>query len=78
MIEIPENTTMEQAEKIVMLSALKQHFGNRTYVARQLEIGVRTVQRKFKKWGISPRAFRPRGTPLLKGTPSHVGDAHAT
>lgn len=44
-------TKLEDIEKVVILATLKQQGFNRTHAARVLGIGIRTLQRKLKKYG---------------------------
>lgn len=47
-----QGRTMEEIEKTAILSALKATNGNRTKAAKDLGIGLRTLQRKLKDYGI--------------------------
>jgi DNA-binding NtrC family response regulator len=42
--------SMEEAEKMMIMSALRQHHGNRTNAAKQLGISRRTLHRKLKQY----------------------------
>jgi DNA-binding NtrC family response regulator len=44
--------TLQEIERSMILEALTRHRGNRTRTAAELGISVRTLQRKFKAWGI--------------------------
>jgi DNA-binding NtrC family response regulator len=44
-------TKLEEIERAVILETLKQQSYNRTHAARVLGIGIRTLQRKLKKYG---------------------------
>lgn len=44
--------TLAEIEQNVVLARLDYHKGNRTHTARSLKIGVRTLQRMLKDWGI--------------------------
>jgi DNA-binding NtrC family response regulator len=46
-------TKLDDIEKTVILETLKQQAYNRTHAARVLGIGIRTLQRKLKKYGAS-------------------------
>lgn len=46
-------TKLEEIERAVILKTLKQQDYNRTHAARVLGIGIRTLQRKLKKYGVS-------------------------
>lgn len=43
-------TPLAEVEKQMILSTLRQQKGNRTHTARILGIGLRTLQRKLKKY----------------------------
>lgn len=42
--------TLKDIEKTVILSMLARHDNNKTHTARTLGIGIRTLQRKIKKY----------------------------
>ncbi len=44
--------TLADIEKVVILETLRQRNYNRTHAARALGIGIRTLQRKLKQYGI--------------------------
>lgn len=44
--------TLEQVEKAHILMVLAVKNDNRTHTARALNIGIRTLQRKLKKYGV--------------------------
>ncbi len=46
-------TKLDDIERVVILETLKQNSYNRTHAARVLGIGIRTLQRKLKKYGAS-------------------------
>ena len=46
-------TKLREIERIVILETLKQKSFNRTHTARALGIGIRTLQRKLKRYGAS-------------------------
>jgi DNA-binding NtrC family response regulator len=48
--EVPENTTLAQAEEAVIRQILQRCGGNRTHAAHKLDISVRTLQRKLARW----------------------------
>jgi len=60
--EYPPGTTLEEMERDLILRTLEQTGGNRTHSAEILGIGVRTLQRKIKGYGlvIPSRRRRPR------------------
>ena len=56
--EIPDvafepGTPLHEIERAVILETLRQQSYNRTHAARVLGIGIRTLQRKLKKYGAS-------------------------
>jgi transcriptional regulator with PAS, ATPase and Fis domain len=63
-VEIPSDLTLEELEKAAILQSLERSNGNRTHAAQVLDISVRTLQRKLKRWGIatsdSGSAKKPR------------------
>jgi DNA-binding NtrC family response regulator len=64
--------TLEQAERNLIRSTLIRCSGNRTHTARALRIGVRTLQRKVKAYGIQVpfrRARRNTGRPKPSDAP---------
>lgn len=52
MIEIPFGTSMQQAEKIIILSTLELNKGNRTKTADQLKISIRSLRNKLWIYGV--------------------------
>jgi len=46
-------TKLDEVEKLVILETLKYKGFNRTHTARSLGIGIRTLQRKLKKYGVA-------------------------
>jgi len=44
-------TRLREIERTVILETLKQQGFNRTHAAKVLGIGIRTLQRKLKKYG---------------------------
>ena len=58
----PLGTTIEQMERELIHSTLEATGGNRTHTAQLLGIGVRTLQRKIRQFGIgiASRRRRPR------------------
>jgi DNA-binding NtrC family response regulator len=57
----PVGTTLETLERDLIRRTLQHHGGNRVRSARSLGIGVRTLQRKIRAYGMSLDA--PRGRP---------------
>ena len=60
--QYPPGTTLEEMERDLILRTLEQTGGNRTHSAEILGIGVRTLQRKIKAFGLTipSRRRRPR------------------
>jgi DNA-binding NtrC family response regulator len=52
--------TLEDAERDLIRGTLLRHAGNRTHAARTLRIGVRTLQRKIRRYGIAVPTGRGR------------------
>lgn len=46
-------TKLSEIERVVILETLKQKGFNRTHTAKALGIGIRTLQRKLKRYGAS-------------------------
>jgi len=67
----PAVRTLAETERDLLRRALRRCTGNRTHAARALGIGVRTLQRKVKTYGIdvARRAGRPRGSQRSTVTP---------
>lgn len=61
--------TLEEMERELIRRTLARHDGNRTHAARTLRIGVRTLQRKIRTYGIRI-PFRPgrRRSPRQRST----------
>ena len=55
--------SLQDVEKGYILRSLENEGYNRTRTAATLEIGIRTLQRKLKKWGLSDI-----GKPVQGGT----------
>jgi transcriptional regulator with PAS, ATPase and Fis domain len=49
-LEIPDNVTLAEVEETVIKQVLDRCDGNRTRAADQLEISVRTLQRRLARW----------------------------
>ena len=49
---LPASATMEQVERETIAQALRRNAGNRQAAARQLAIGVSTLYRKLKEYGL--------------------------
>lgn len=47
-----ETETMKSIEKAVILSRLNAKSWNRTHTAKSLNVGIRTLQRKMKKYNL--------------------------
>jgi|GEM_PF-2686313 DNA-binding NtrC family response regulator len=52
-VTFPPGTKLREIERIVILETLRQKNFNRTHTARALGIGIRTLQRKLKRYGAS-------------------------
>jgi len=52
-IPLPSSRTLEEIEREAIVSALLETDGNKTQAARMLGIGLRTLHRKVKEYGIS-------------------------
>ncbi len=52
-IFIPFNTSLREAEKIIILETLKKNDFNKKRTAEILGISVRKIELKFKEWGIT-------------------------
>jgi DNA-binding NtrC family response regulator len=51
-VGIPVGTSMQEAEMRMIKATLAHTGGNQTQAARILQIGLRTLQRKIKQYGI--------------------------
>jgi DNA-binding NtrC family response regulator len=49
-------TKLREIERVVILETLRSQKFNRTHAARVLGIGIRTLQRKLKRYGVSELA----------------------
>ena len=61
---------LKDIEKVVILETLKSQNFNRTHAARVLGIGIRTLQRKLKKYGvpnIGLKSSELESEPLVSG-----------
>jgi DNA-binding NtrC family response regulator len=60
--ELPGEATLAEMEREMIRNTLVRTGGNRTHTAELLGIGVRTLQRKIRSYGLSipPRRRRPR------------------
>lgn len=45
--------SLKEIEKITILDSLKYHNNNKTHTSKALKIGLRTLQRKLNKYGVS-------------------------
>jgi DNA-binding NtrC family response regulator len=64
---IPTGLTMDAMEKMAILNALEKAGGNRTHAAEQLNISVRTLQRKLQLYSLESQGASP---PPTSGEPS--------
>jgi DNA-binding NtrC family response regulator len=53
-------TKLEDVESLVIKAVLELKSGNRTHTAQALGIGIRTLQRKLKKLGLSDYLLKTR------------------
>jgi len=53
-------------ERQLIRRTLARHDGNRTHAARTLHIGVRTLQRKIRHYGIRVAAVRGRRPAVVR------------
>lgn len=51
--DLPSTVTLEEIEKAAVLQRLQKFHGNRTRAAQSLDISVRTLQRRLKRWGVA-------------------------
>lgn len=58
MIAIPDDATMEEAQRLVLVAALERNGGRRDAAARQLRIARSTVFEWIRRWGVSAEARR--------------------
>ena len=52
-IPLPSSRTLEETEREAIVAALLKTDGNKTQAAKMLGIGLRTLHRKVKEYGIS-------------------------
>lgn len=52
-VSFEPGTKLADVERVVILETLKHKNFNRTHTARALGIGIRTLQRKLKRYGAS-------------------------
>lgn len=52
---------MRVIEEEIIRERLAYHDGNRTHTAKSLKIGLRTLQRKLKKYGLDSAPYSARG-----------------
>jgi DNA-binding NtrC family response regulator len=50
-IRIPQGSTLEEAERIVILDTLSTQKGNKSKAADILGVGRKTLHRKLTEWG---------------------------
>lgn len=51
-ITFPPGWTLDEIRRQAVVDCLRRHGGNRTDAAAELDIGVRTLQRWLRSWGI--------------------------
>ena len=66
-VSFPAGTKLREIERIVILETLKQKNFNRTHTARALGIGIRTLQRKLKRYGASDWGLKTKSASGLAG-----------
>lgn len=54
---------LREMERDIILIRLDQLKGNRTHTARSLGIGIRTLQRKLRQYGVEPGVSTGRPNP---------------
>ncbi|MFW7381795.1 MAG: helix-turn-helix domain-containing protein [Oligoflexus sp.] len=69
-VAFPPGTKLREIERIVILETLKQKNFNRTHTARALGIGIRTLQRKLKRYGASDWGLKASKVPSNSGLES--------
>ncbi|MGE0171249.1 MAG: helix-turn-helix domain-containing protein [Oligoflexales bacterium] len=52
-IVVNPGTKLRDIEKIIIMETLKRKRYNRTHTAKTLGIGIRTLQRKLKRYGVA-------------------------
>jgi transcriptional regulator with PAS, ATPase and Fis domain len=52
MFEVPIGTSLEDAERHLVLSTLAQVNGNRTLAAKVLNISIKTLYTRIKEYGV--------------------------
>lgn len=68
-IDVPGDLTLEELEKAAILQALERSGGNRTHAAQSLDISVRTLQRKLKRWGVGANGHGSSRVDVDSGCP---------
>jgi DNA-binding NtrC family response regulator len=70
--DLPVELSLGGMEREAIRRALARHGGNRTRAARALGIGLRTLQRKIRLYGLGPEGLRgrPRRPQKAASTPS--------
>jgi DNA-binding NtrC family response regulator len=68
----PVGTTLSDLQRDLIRRTLLRHAGNRTHAASTLGIGLRTLQRKIRAYGLNPKGVRgrPRRDQKSTETPS--------
>ena len=57
--EIVVIKSLADSEREIIIKTLLHFNGNRTQTARALKIGIRTIQRKIKTYGLEIPSMRP-------------------
>jgi DNA-binding NtrC family response regulator len=52
-IVVNPGTKLREVEKIIIMETLRRKSFNRTHTAKTLGIGIRTLQRKLKRYGVA-------------------------
>jgi DNA-binding NtrC family response regulator len=65
------STKLREIEKTVIIETLRVQKYNRTHAARVLGIGIRTLQRKLKRYGLSDIGLKVESLPEYGMASSH-------
>lgn len=53
-LPVPLGVKLKDVEKLYIITTLRDNKGNKTHTAKSLGIGLRTLQRKLKSYGVGP------------------------
>jgi two-component system response regulator FlrC len=53
-LRLPEDVTVAEAERLLILHTLEQVDNNKTQAARLLGVDVKTIRNKLRAYGITP------------------------